>query len=50
MLNGLGIDYIDLVLIHWPGVAKMKNDNAKIKDIRLGIYIIIETWEAMIEF
>ena len=36
MLTELEIDYIDLVLIHWPGVSKLKNDDPKIKEIRLG--------------
>lgn len=36
ILKRLDIDYIDMILIHWPGVAKFKNDDLKIQDVRLG--------------
>lgn len=40
----LGEKYLDLVLIHWPGTAKVKHENELNRVNRL------ETWETMTEY
>lgn len=37
------LDYIDLMLIHWPGVSKMQGDNPMVRHLRL------ETWRVLEE-
>ena len=37
------MDYLDLLLIHWPGAAPLKPDDPANTTIRL------ETWKALIE-
>ena len=34
----LGVEYVDLMLIHWPGVAKMPCDDIRNQQIRTGFY------------
>jgi diketogulonate reductase-like aldo/keto reductase len=34
ILARLGIDYLDLLIIHWPGVSKYEVNNPKNKEIR----------------
>jgi len=41
ILNRLQTDYLDLLIIHWPGVSKVKPDSNTVPQIRL------ETWKAM---
>ncbi|KAM3135470.1 hypothetical protein pb186bvf_012489 [Paramecium bursaria] len=41
ILSDLDTTYLDLLLIHWPGVAKYKPGDPKVRDIRL------QTWKAM---
>lgn len=43
MLTRLKTDYLDCVLIHWPGVSKLSPQDPKNPEIRL------ETWKALIE-
>jgi len=44
ILNRLDLGYVDLLLIHWPGVAKQKQDSPENSVKRR------ETWEVMEEF
>jgi len=41
ILKRLDTEYLDLLIIHWPGVSKMKPDDPKIAEKRL------ETWKAL---
>jgi len=41
ILDELQVSYLDLLLIHWPGVSKMKPESTEIPNIRL------DTWKAM---
>ena len=34
ILARLGIDYLDLLIIHWPGVSKYEVNSPKNKEIR----------------
>jgi diketogulonate reductase-like aldo/keto reductase len=38
IIKKLNCQYLDLILIHWPGVSKLKPEDEKNKDIRL------QTW------
>ena len=41
ILTGLGTDYLDLLIIHWPGVGGSKPEEKKNAEVRL------ETWKAL---
>ena len=43
-LTNLGLEYIDLMLIHWPGVNSFKKTDSRNQTVRH------ETWRAMEEF
>lgn len=43
-LSNLGTDYLDLYLIHWPGVKGMDERDERIKSLRL------ESWKVMEDF
>lgn len=39
------MDYIDLVLIHWPGAAKLKPDSAEHRSLRQQTYEQLERFQ-----
>ena len=43
-LSSLETDYIDLFLIHWPGVSGKKIDDPKLKDYRLMSWNVMEKY------
>lgn len=43
MLQRLGTDYLDLLIIHWPGTAKTAVDSPKNSESRR------QTWKALVE-
>ena len=42
-LERLGLEYVDLVLVHWPGVARVPHDDPRVRQLRA------ETWRALEE-
>ena len=43
ILNRLDCKYLDLILIHWPGVSKLEQNSKKNQEVRL------ESWKALVE-
>jgi diketogulonate reductase-like aldo/keto reductase len=43
MLKRLGVEYLDLVIIHWPGVHKEEAGSQRNREVRR------ESWRALVE-
>ena len=41
-LHRLGVDYIDVCLIHWPGSAKFKPDDSEQVELRIQTWLALE--------
>ncbi|CAG9467530.1 unnamed protein product [Pedinophyceae sp. YPF-701] len=42
ILNRLGMEYVDLLLVHWPGVARAKREGPENAAARLGTWRVLE--------